>query len=274
MKNKVTVVFIMAFIFIFSGCGFNAPENTNEYAVLIGENYNISDIVKNTDVLVIDAEYFTSDDIAKLKSNGVKEIYSYINIGSIENFRDYYAEYEKYTLAEYDNWPEERWIDVSKKEWQDFVASRVDDLSQKGVDGFFIDNTDVYFLFQNEGIYNGIINILSNIKESNKKIIINGGDTFVKRYFELEKENVLLDGINQEDVYTRYDFDNKKYIKNADEDRGYYTEYLNLAISKGCKAYMLEYATDSAICREATEYASEHKYICYISDNIELKMGN
>ena len=36
----------------------------------------------------------------------------------IESFRSYDTDFEKYTLGAYENWPEEKWIDVSAPEWQ------------------------------------------------------------------------------------------------------------------------------------------------------------
>lgn len=272
MKKIILKIFvIMLFVILLRGCFENTSKAMEKYVVLIGEDSNVIDKITNIDVLIIDAEYFSKDEISHLKKNGVNEIYSYLNIGSIENFRPYYAEYEEYTLGEYENWPEEKWIDVSNPKWQEFVASRVNDLVQKGVDGFFIDNVDVYYMYQKESIYDGIINILKDIKNFDKKVIINGGDIFVKKYLEKGK-NKLIDGVNQENVYTMYDFSNDSYLKNVKDTREYYTNYLDLVIQHGCTAYALEYATNSVIQREAEKYAKTHGYICYVSDNIELKL--
>ena len=38
---------------------------------------------------------------------GVK-VYTYLNVGSIENFRDYYKKYEYLTIGTYENWEEEK----------------------------------------------------------------------------------------------------------------------------------------------------------------------
>lgn len=105
-----------------------------------------------------------------------------------------------------------------------------------------------------------------------RKILINGGDCFVKKYLTTEK-NVLIDGINQENVFTAYDFSKDVYTKSDQSTREYYTEYLDLAMSHGCTAYTLEYATNPAIRRQAAAYAGKHGYICYISDNIGLCLG-
>ena len=273
-KTKLFIKIICVLILILStallsACSADPSDEAEKYVVLIGEDSEIIEKLSDIDLLVIDAEYFSQNDIASLRENGIHEIYSYINIGSIENFRSYDTDFEKYALGAYENWPEEKWIDVSAPEWQACTASRVDALVQKGVDGFFVDNTDVYYNYPQESIYDGILTILDYMDHTGRKIIINGGDCFVKKYLTTEK-NVLIDGVNQENVFTAYDFSKDVYTKNDQSTREYYTEYLNLAMSHGCTAYTLEYATDPAIRRQAAAYAGKHGYICYISDNIGL----
>ncbi|MBQ8030172.1 MAG: hypothetical protein IJ260_01340, partial [Butyrivibrio sp.] len=60
------------------------------------------DSLSKYDIVVIDAQYFEATDIAEFRSEGHK-VYSYINVGSLENFRDYYAEYQDLTLDVYEN---------------------------------------------------------------------------------------------------------------------------------------------------------------------------
>ena len=54
-------------------------------------------------LVVIDAQYFSAKDIRTLHKKGVK-VYTYLNVGSIENFRDYYKKYEYLTIGTYENW--------------------------------------------------------------------------------------------------------------------------------------------------------------------------
>lgn len=270
--RKIYVLVLILSAALLNACSANPSDETEKYVVLIGEDSEIIEKLSDIDLLVIDAEYFSQNDIARLRENGIREIYSYINIGSIESFRSYDTDFEKYTLGAYENWPEEKWIDVSSPEWQACTASRVDALVQKGVDGFFVDNTDVYYNYPQESIYDGILTILDYMDHTGRKIMINGGDCFVKKYLTAEK-NVLIDGVNQENVFTAYDFSKDIYTKNDQSTREYYTEYLDLAMSHGCTAYTLEYATDSTIRRQAAAYAGKHGYICYISDNIGLCLG-
>ena len=270
--RKICVLVLILSAALLSACSADPSDEAEKYVVLIGEDSEIIEKLSDIDLLVIDAEYFSQNDIARLRENGIREIYSYINIGSIESFRSYDTDFEKYTLGAYENWPEEKWIDVSVPEWQACTASRVDALVQKGVDGFFVDNTDVYYNYPQESIYDGILTILDYMNHTGRKIMINGGDCFVKKYLTTEK-NVLIDGVNQENVFTTYNFSKDIYTKNDQSTREYYTEYLDLAMSHGCTAYTLEYATDPTIRRQAAAYAGKHGYICYISDNIGLCLG-
>ena len=270
--RKICVLVLILSTALLSACSDDSSDGAEKYVVLIGEDSDITDKLSDIDLLVIDAEYFSQNDIARLRENGIREIYSYINIGSIESFRSYDTDFEKYTLGAYENWPEEKWIDVSAPEWQACTVSRVDALVQKGVDGFFVDNTDVYYNYPQESIYDGILTILDYMDHTGRKIMINGGDCFVKKYLTTEK-NILIDGVNQENVFTAYDFSKDVYTKNDQNTREYYTEYLDLAMSHGCTAYTLEYATNPAIRRQAAAYAGKHGYICYISDNIGLCLG-
>lgn len=191
-KTKLFIKIICVLILILStallsACSASTSDGAEKYIVLIGEDPEITEKLSDIDLLVIDAEYFSQNDIARLRENGVREIYSYINIGSIESFRSYDTDFEKYTLGAYENWPEEKWIDVSAPEWQDCTASRVDSLVQKGVDGFFVDNTDVYYNYPQESIYDGILTILDYMDHTGRKIMINGGDCFVKNILQQKK---------------------------------------------------------------------------------------
>lgn len=268
---KPIICAIGCFILLMGLTGCTGDENIiRDYVVLVGEDSSVAKEIENIDLLVIDADYFTAEDIALLKGRNINQIYTYLNVGSIENYRSYYNDYEEFTLGEYDNWPEERWVDVSQTKWQDFIAERVEELSLKGVDGFFIDNTDVFYMYPNDSIYDGLVTILSGIKRTGKKVIINGGDSFVRTYIESGEATALFDGVNQESVYTKYEFEDATYVKNSEEDRTYLVEYLDLVKANKYSVYVLEYAKDKKIASEACSYSKDRGYICYVSNNIEL----
>lgn len=270
-KTKCVYPLIVLCAFLFTACGESVQ---TDYVVLVGEDAGIVDRISDTDILVVDGDYFTSEDVTQLKDNGVKKVYTYFNIGSLESYRDYYEAYAQYALGDYENWPEEQWADISSNEWQSLLRDRAEAMMQKGFDGFFVDNTDVYYVYPYEEIYDGIVDVLQALYGLDKDVIINGGDCFVKRYLESEENPIqIFDGVNQENVYTGYDFEKENFEINSDEARTYYEEYLDFVMQKGYKVFTVEYAKDKQTKKSAYSYAKKHKYRCYVSDNIELKMN-
>lgn len=126
--------------------------------------------------MVIDAQHFTKEQIEAFKARGHK-VYSYINIGSLENFRSYYKEYKNLKLGKYEHWDEEIWIDVADQRWQDFMQNdMIPNLTAKGIDGFFVDNCDVYYNYRKPGILDGLTSIMKALVATGKAVLINGGD--------------------------------------------------------------------------------------------------
>ena len=115
---------------------------------------------KMYETIVIDAQYFTKRDIELLHQNGTV-VYTYLNIGSIENFREYYTTYAELAIGEYEHWEEEQWVDVANPRLAEvYKDSFLRNYIEKGVDGFFIDNCDVYYYAPRESIFEGLTAIL------------------------------------------------------------------------------------------------------------------
>lgn len=247
---------------------------TYDYGVFLSVNAGKAAIkrFRNYKTIVIDVQNdFTASDIKKLKKQGHK-VYSYINVGSVENYRDYYNRYEDITLGVYENWPDEKWVDVSNTKWHSFILN---DLSQRiietGVDGFFVDNIDVYYNYHNDGIYKGVENILKGLKKKGK-VIINGGDTFVSEYYEKNHNlDEILDAVNQESVFTRIiDYDKDTFGKSTSEEKKYYQKYLKLVKNANKSCYLLEYTTDKKLGRKIKKYCKKKGYKYYISEKLDL----
>ena len=98
---------------------------------------------------------------------------TYLNIGSIENFREYYTTYAEVAIGEYEHWEEEEWVDAANPDWQKFIGQLSQELNEKGVDGFFINNCDVYDYAPHESIFEGLTAILQNMMTFGKAVIIN-----------------------------------------------------------------------------------------------------
>jgi len=275
-KFKITFVSILFVLLAFAilillfktNC---KADNENLYGVYLGMNPEEIEDRDLAQTMVIDAQYYTEDEISALKDEG-HNVYTYLNLGSIESFRDYYSDYKDITLGVYENWEDEQWVDVSQAKWQEFISSKADELLAKGVDGFFIDNCDVYYQYPTEEIFTGVSDILEDLKAKGGYVLINGGDAFVTEYYNRNQSlDNVLDGVNQESVYTCIDWDNDSFGINTLEDREYFSDYLNMVMEDDKDAYALEYATDSEIEAEAMKYDSDMGYITYVSHSLELK---
>lgn len=277
-KIKQTKVLALIFVIILiSGYFLIKDSNTstfekNDYGVFLNADASSLEQLKKYDLIVIDAQYFTKNDIELLHQNGTR-VYTYLNIGSIENFREYYTAYEKLTIGRYEHWDEEKWVDVSDPDWQKFMEQLSQELFEKGVDGFFIDNCDVYYYAPRESIFEGLTAILQNIMTFDKAVIINGGDTYVTEYRERYGAiDHIMTGVNQESVWSAIDFDKGTFYEQTKETRDYYCKYLEACQADGMDVYLLEYTTDKKLIPKIKKYCNEHDFHFYISNSLELEL--
>ena len=274
------VLFLLPFLLL-SACSIfpkrssSEPQedfNNHEYGVFLSIEGKDKNKIKDYKTVVIDAQYFTKSDISYLKNNG-QTVYSYLNIGSIEDFRPYYDDYVDITFDEYENWEEERWVDVSNKRWQDFILNNLSkELLTKGIDGFFIDNVDVYYYsLARQDIFDGLVIILTGLKDMDTYLSINGGDTFVTRYLdETGSVDDIMDAVNQETVFSKIDWDNEKLTSNNEEETKYFKEYIESVDEQDKDVYLLEYTTDPKVVKKIKDYCSLKGFEYYISPSIEL----
>lgn len=241
-----------------------------DYGVFLSLDASDMDRITEYQTVVIDAQYFSKKDIAYLKKQGCT-VYSYINIGAIENFREYYDEYSNLALGDYENWEEEKWVDVSSTVWQNFLVSLEEELLDKSIDGFFVDNCDVYYVYHTDDVFEGLTTILEHLMEYGKPVIINGGDTYVMEY-ETREGSIqrIMTGVNQECVFSRINFKKGSFSSQKKTDREYFQDYIETCDRQGCDVYLIEYTTDRKLKRKIKKYCKKKGFHYYISDSIEL----
>jgi uncharacterized protein (TIGR01370 family) len=275
-KRRYQRIVCLFIILVWLGGGFrqlNAAEAAGaDYGVYIGNDdmKKICQKAADKTVVVIEGQNFSAGQIAKLKADG-KKVYSYLNVGSVETYRSYYRRFEKYTLSQYENWWDEYWIDVSKKSWQKFIAGKVaGKLAQKGIDGFFVDNCDVYYHYKTKKTYQGLTAILQTLRKYDKDIIINGGDVFVSKLIK-DKKTELIDGVNQECVFSRIeDYDRDRFKKQEKSEVKYFQSYLKKVKKSGLKIFLLEYTKDRKLKKKIADYCDRKEYGYYISESVKL----
>ena len=264
----IVLVLICVFSFTFFIKAFSMQDK--HYGVFIGMAKEDGMKLNNYEVLVLEPTEFNKDDIKKLHEKN-KKIYAYLNIGSLENYRPYYEEFKDKTLGAYENWKDESWMDVSDKNWQDLIVNNLGkSIADKGFDGFFIDNCDVYYQFPEEKTYGGLCFILKALRKYNLNTIINGGDKFVSKCIDEKNAKDMFDGVNQECVFTDIDFEHKTYTEKSMEERGYFIKYLEDVKSQGLKVYILEYGANKSMLREIENFCNENGFHFYNAKSLEL----
>ena len=263
------IIFLIVFTFVIVAKAYNY-EYDKQFGVFIGIGRKDINKLKDYQTVIIDAEHFTKADITKLKKAG-KTVYTYLSIGSLEDYRSYYKAYKHLAISKYDGWEGEEWVDVSDKSWQKLMLKRAKEFKKKGVDGFFLDNTDVYYEYKEPRIYKGLVKILTDIRKLNARVIINGGDVFVSKYLKENKDlKKIADGVNQEGVFTTLVEDKKK----GEEITRYYLNYLKKLSKKGIRIYLTEYIVednkDDGLEEKIADYCEKRGWDYYISDDLEL----
>lgn len=266
--RKALCFFII--VLLLCSCSLIKDNSTKDYGVFLNlESENI-DKIDGYSTVVIDAQYYSQKDIMNLKKQGSK-VYSYLNIGSIEKFRDYYDTYKSLALGDYENWEGEHWINVSSPLWQKFLISLEEDLLKKNIDGFFIDNCDVYYEYPTDDIFEGLTAIMKHLKEYNKPIIINGGDAYVMKYLNMYGSlHQIITGVNQECVLSKINFKTGEFTAQSKKSSQYFKSYIETCKKNGIDVYLLEYTTDIFLKKKVKDYCRINEFHYYISDSIEL----
>ena len=243
---------------------------SEKYGVFLGVEKKDFKKIKNYDLIVVDADYLSKDDIKTLKKQGNKKIFSYINIGSLEKFRSYYDDFKDITLGDYENWDDEKWVDVTNKRWKKHISKLSQKLKSKGIDGYFADNVDVYYHYNKPKVYSSLLEILAEIKKTGLPCIVNGGDTFISKALDEKKLKNLVYGVNQETVLSKLDFNNKTFLTSSKDTRRYFENYVKKCKNNGLKVYLTEYTRDEKLKKEIKNFCEKNGYNHYISSTIDL----
>ena len=245
----------------------------NDWGVYIGKEFH-GDIsqLRGKRQVVIEGQDQSKKEIATIKSSGAK-VYSYLSIGSLEEYRPYYKKFnkKKFKLGHYENWNDERWVNTAEKEWRDYVVDHIaEDLKNKGIDSLWLDNTDVYEMFPREDVYQGLLDIVTRLKAKGFTLMYNGGNKFVSRLIKEGKTN-LVDAVMQEEVYSQItDYDNDKFAKQDSDTQREHEAYLDRCKAAGIPVSCLEYTRDKSLIEKIKKKCKERGYEYYISGRVNL----
>lgn len=279
MKNKY-LLFLPLLSITSCGCEQSIPDK-KEYGVFLGINDSKESLEKllNYKEVAIEINSFSSESIQKLKDNNI-QIDAYLSVGSLENYKPYYNEFKEYTFMDYDNWPNERWIDVSVKSYQDKMIELASSYKAKGADALFLDNYDVYYIAceeykerdLKEQIYSGLKTITNRLYDLDLKLILNSGIDYLERLQEEDKEILKkIYGLNQENVFASIkDYEKDIFGEQSKDDHEYYVEAIENMSKEGLQIYLLEYTKDNSLIKKIEQYCNKHSFKYYISSTVGL----
>ena len=146
------------------------------------------------------------------------------------------------------------------------------ELKDKGFDGLFIDNVDVYYMYPSEESFEAITSILRALKAMGFYICINGGDVYVSECLEkFDHVDDIFDAVNQETVFTKIIWDEEDTFEEQDrEESEYFQEYLKNVHDHGVDVYLLEYSKDKELAAKIKDYCREMGYNYYVSKTLNL----
>jgi len=240
------------------------------YKVFLGLNgSDVNRILKvKPSIAVIDFAEFGDSQIKKLRAKGIKLI-SYLNVGAIEKNRPYYSKYKKYAIGNYSDW-DEKWMNLSKKEWQDFLLERAKSFKKRGAMGLYIDNLDVVEEFKSHKLYEPARKILKTIcKETGLYLMVNGADYFVTKC--IKDKVVHFQAIQQEEVFTRITNISKNRCgsQTAGEKKRLKAYCANVK-KHGIAVYLLEYKASASALLKISAYCKKYKMNYYNSKTVDL----
>lgn len=230
-------------------------------------------IEKNTCIIVIEPEDYTDADILSIKKKGYK-ILGYLSIGTISTERSFYKTYSKYKKKRLPDWHKEYYMDMTKTQWTDFLISRAKKLKNRGFDGWWLDNLDVYEEYKSSKTFAACWDLLKSTKNIGGYVMVNGGSEFFDNAMDKKKDlSKIVDGITQEEVFSlikNYSGKGTFGVQKANQSNWYKT-YMKRLLSFKVQTFLLEYTRNTSLKQKIIDYCKKYKMAgYYISNDVNL----
>lgn len=284
---KRSKLLCLLLVLLLTGCNSSKKKSSHDYeaplkyGVFLGCDSSSVNIIKKYPNIAIDLDNFSNSDVSTLKQSDCF-IYAYLSVGSLEKYRSYYETYKDLTFMDYENWPNERWVDVSNTSWQAHILSEANRLKGLGADGIFMDNFDVYYIAKEEyegsdinadDIYQGCLKMLNDLSSTGMKLMINSGTDFLERMKDENRpELTKIKAYAQECIFSKIDdYENNVFSRQDAEEKEYLISIVEFMRYYG-DVLFIEYTKDGSLKKEISEFCDSSNYHYFISDNVDLKV--
>ena len=162
-----------------------------------------------------------------------------------------------------------RLMDLSKKEWQDFLIGRAKSFKKRGAMGLYIDNLDVVEEYKSKKLYAPARAILKRIrKETGLYLMVNGADYFVTKC--IKDKVVHFQAIQQEEVFTRIISIGKNKCGSQTKTEKKRLKVYCVEARKHVDVYLLEYRASAANKTKISAFCKKYKMNYYNSKTVDL----
>ena len=233
----------------------------------------LAKVSKGTAILAIEPEDYSDTEIKAIKARGYT-LLAYLSIGTISKERNWYGKYKQYKLKRLPDWPKEYYMDMRYPQWTAFLVSRSKALKQRGFDGWWLDNLDVYEEYPSASMFNACHSVLRSIKALGGYVMVNGGSEFwdvaMDKKVAVAK---LVSGVTQEEVFSRITrYSGKgKFGKQTSLQSKFYRQLLKRLWKNKVQTFLLEYTRDAAIKAKVKAFCIRCRMTGYcISSDVDL----
>lgn len=242
------------------------------YTVDLTTRINPDKLDKGSGIKVVEPDDYTKKQVKAIKKKGYK-ILAYLSVGTIEKDRPWYKKYQKYGLKTLEDWPDEVYADVRRTNWRCFLVDRARALKEKGFDGVWCDNIDVYSEYKSVKMYAAVKAVLKQIKAVGGYVMINGGSEWLDDSIDKKvKLKTYINGYTQEEVFSLIkDYSGKgKFVSQKKSDSKYYKTMIKKAIEQKIGGFLLEYTRDKTLKETIEKWCKKNRASYYISGDVNL----
>ena len=145
-------------------------------------------------------------------------------------------------------------------------------IAEKGFDGFWCDNIDVYSEYKSTKMFSAIKAVLKQIKAVGGYLMINGGSEFLDDSLDKKQDISYVNGYTQEEVFSLItNYDGKgKFGKQKSADSKYYKNMILRCEKQKVNGFCLEYTRDETLKNTIKVWCKKNGVDYYISTDVNL----
>ncbi len=264
------------------GCRFfQRSDSSVRWMVYYGQAIPVSEMPA-LDYIIAESEHLNPKDYPHSKAKWL----GYVSVGEAEEYRSYWpdlvlqSQEKKILVAANPDWAKAHSVDIRSAEWQSILFDRViPALLARGYDGLFLDTVDVAASLeeldpiQYQGASEALVRFVREIRRRYPNILIFPNNGFA--YMDASKPHYMdvVDGIVVEDLYTRYQFDQKNAVDTPAGDSSTKERILKTFVGKYRKPVLnilYDNDLDSSLIRRSA-LKSEQNGFSWYATHVDLQ---